>query len=126
MLGSYTWSHEIDDGQEQAGNAIFFSSVTTASYNGNNAAERASGWLDQRHRLVYSFVWAPTITRSSNAFAKYVVNNWQLSEHHHAGRRAAVRQPHDPRELGSALSGLSDPRVHRRLCGATRGCRGCR
>ena len=79
MMGSYTWSHEIDDGQQQASNAIFFSSLGSMTYNGNNAFERGSGWLDQRHRLVYSWVWAPTITHSSNGFAKYILNNWQLS-----------------------------------------------
>jgi len=77
MLGSYTWSHQIDDGQGQASNAIFYSNVTT-TYNGNNAFERGSGWLDQRHRFVYSFVWAPTV-KTSNVVAKYLVNNWQLS-----------------------------------------------
>ena len=77
MQGSYTWSHEIDDGQEQASNAIFFSSLTDL-YNGNNSAERASGWLDQRHRFVYSFIWSPTL-HTDNQFAKAVFNNWQLS-----------------------------------------------
>jgi hypothetical protein len=77
MLGSYTWSHEIDDGQEQASNAIFYSSVTTL-YNGNNAAERASGWEDQRHRFVYSLVWSPE-THFSNGFAKAILGDWQLS-----------------------------------------------
>lgn len=79
LLGDYTWSHEIDDGQGQATNAIFFSSLGGMTYNGNNAFERGSGWLDQRHRFVLSFVWAPTITHSNNAVAKYVLNNWQLS-----------------------------------------------
>jgi hypothetical protein len=78
MLASYTWSHEIDDGQGQATNAIYFSAVNTL-FNGNNSAERASGWLDQRHRFVYSFVWAPTPIHSGNGFAKAVLNNWQLS-----------------------------------------------
>jgi hypothetical protein len=77
MLASYTWSHEIDDGQEQASNAIFFSSITTL-VNGNNSLERANGWLDQRHRFVYSWVWNPTL-RSDNAFVKAALNNWQLS-----------------------------------------------
>ncbi len=105
MMGSYTWSHEIDDGQEQASNAIFFSSVTSA-FNGNNSAERASGWLDQRHRFVYSFVWAPTITHSGSAFAKYVVNNWQLSS---ITTLAAGRPYGSPtiRVSSSAISGLS-------------------
>jgi len=78
MLGAYTWAHQIDDGQGQASNAIFFSTITTL-YNGANSLERASGWLDQRHRFVYSFVWSPTVTQSSNGFAKYLLNNWQLS-----------------------------------------------
>ena len=78
-LASYTWSHEIDDGQGGGSSAIFFSSATSDTYNGNNAFERGSGLLDQRHRVVLSFVWAPTITHSSNAVAKYLLNNWQLS-----------------------------------------------
>jgi hypothetical protein len=78
-LASYTWSHEIDDGQEQASNAIFFSSLGSMTYNGNNSFERGSGWLDQRHRFVLSFVWSPTVTHSTSAFAKYFLNNWQLS-----------------------------------------------
>jgi hypothetical protein len=77
MLGSYTWSHEIDDGQGQASNAIFYSSLTTL-YNGNNAAERASGWEDQRHRFVYSLVWSPEV-RIGNGFAKAILGNWQIS-----------------------------------------------
>jgi len=79
MLASYTWAHEIDDGQGGGTSAIFFSSATSDTFNGNNAFERGSGLLDQRHRFVYSFVWAPTFTKSNNAAAKYLVNNWQLS-----------------------------------------------
>lgn len=78
FLGSYTWSHEIDDGQGGGSSAIFYSSASTV-YNGNNTFERGSGTLDQRHRFSYEFVWAPTLTHSSSAFAKYFVNNWQLS-----------------------------------------------
>jgi outer membrane receptor protein involved in Fe transport len=77
-LLSYTLSHEIDDGQGAATNAIFFSSLAT-TYNGNYWFEKGSGLLDQRHRLVFSFVWTPPSVRSENFFAKYFVNNWQLS-----------------------------------------------
>jgi hypothetical protein len=35
--------------------------------------------LDQRHRLVYSWIWEPVITHRDGAFFKYVVNNWQLA-----------------------------------------------
>ncbi len=77
MLGSYTWSHEIDDGQEQASNALFFNSFTSL-YNGNNSAERGNGWEDQRHRFVLSPVWAPMV-KSDNPFVKWVLNDWQFS-----------------------------------------------
>lgn len=77
MLASYTWGHEIDDGQGQATNAIYFSTISTL-YNGDNSAERANGWLDQRQRFVYSAIWQPTI-RTDNGFVKAVLNNWQIS-----------------------------------------------
>jgi hypothetical protein len=77
MLGSYTWSHEIDDGQGGGSSAIFFSGLSSL-YNGNNSAERASGVLDQRHRLVYSFVWSPE-THFGNPIAKALLGDWQLS-----------------------------------------------
>jgi hypothetical protein len=76
---SYTWSHEIDDGQGAATNAIFGFSDSLWTYNGNYGFDKGSGSLDQRQRFVYTFVWAPVFTKSTSAFAKYVVNNWQLS-----------------------------------------------
>ncbi len=77
-LASYSWSHEIDDGQGGGSSAIFFSSPS-ATFNGNYGFDKGSGLLDQRHRLVYSFVWAPTITHRNDALSKYVLNDWQLS-----------------------------------------------
>lgn len=76
---SYTWSHEIDDGQGAATNAIFGFSDALWTYNGQYAFDKGSGSLDQRQRLVYSFVWSPEFMKSSGWLAKYVVNNWQLS-----------------------------------------------
>ena len=76
---SYTWSHEIDDGQGAATNAIFGFSDALWTYNGQYGFDKGSGSLDQRQRVVFSFVWNPTFTHSTGAFAKYVVNNWQLS-----------------------------------------------
>ena len=109
-LASYTWSHEIDDGQGAGTNAIFYSSLGSSSagtgvtYNGNNSFERGSGLLDQRHRFVFSFVWSPTLTRSNSAFARYVVNNWQLSA---ITTLAAGRPVGDPTiRVTSAISGL--------------------
>ena len=76
---SYTWSHEIDDGQGAATNAIFGFSDAAWIYNGQYGVDKGSGSLDQRQRLTYTFVWAPEFMHSKSAFAKYVVNNWQLS-----------------------------------------------
>jgi hypothetical protein len=77
-LVSYTWSHEIDYGQGGGSNAIFFSGVNTL-YDGAYAGEKGSGTLDQRHRLVHSFVYSPNFMHGESFLAKYIVNNWQLS-----------------------------------------------
>ncbi len=78
---SYTWSHEIDDGQGfgQATQNIFLSNAFSWLYNGNYKLDRGNGEEDQRQRFVLAWIWAPTFTHRSGAFAKYVVNNWQLS-----------------------------------------------
>ena len=76
---SYTYSHELDDGQGAGTNAIFGFSGQLWTYNGLYGFDKGSGTLDQRQRFVFDFVWAPTITHSTSAFAKYVINNWQLS-----------------------------------------------
>jgi Carboxypeptidase regulatory-like domain/TonB dependent receptor len=76
---SYTWSHEIDDGQGAATNAIFGFSDALWTYNGNYGFNKGSGSLDQRQRFVYTFVWTPEFLHSNSWFAKYIVNNWALS-----------------------------------------------
>jgi outer membrane receptor protein involved in Fe transport len=78
---SYTWSHEIDDGQSyaQSSYSMYLSSANNWLYNGNYKADKGNGLEDQRHRAVLSWVWEPTFTHRSGAFFKYVVNNWQLS-----------------------------------------------
>jgi hypothetical protein len=78
---SYTWAHEIDDGQSYGGstNNLFFSSASYWTYNGDYKADKSSGALDQRQRLVLSWVWEPKFTTRSGAFFKYVVNSWQLT-----------------------------------------------
>ncbi|MBZ5626327.1 MAG: TonB-dependent receptor [Acidobacteriia bacterium] len=76
---SYTWSHEIDDGQGGGSGALFFSNAFNYTYNGNFKFDKGSGQLDQRHRLVFSFVWLPTFTHRGGAINKYLVNNWEFS-----------------------------------------------
>jgi hypothetical protein len=78
---SYTWSHEIDDGQGygQSTQNIFLSSANYWLFNGDYKLDKGSGLEDQRQRFVLSWVWAPTFTHRAGAFYKYVVNNWQLA-----------------------------------------------
>ncbi len=78
-LASYTWAHEIDEGQGGGSSAIFYSSASSYTYNGNYGFERGSGLLDQRHRLVYSLVWMPMPIRTGSAALKYLANGWQFS-----------------------------------------------
>jgi hypothetical protein len=81
VAASYTWSHQIDDGQSfgQSTNNLFLTSANYWLSNGNYKADKGSGSLDQRHRFVLSWIWAPTFTNRTGAFYKYIVNNWQLS-----------------------------------------------
>jgi hypothetical protein len=77
-LVSYTWAHAIDDGQGAATDALYFLNPILTTYNGNYAYDKGSSALDQRHRMVISFVEQPTFTRRGGSFYKYFVNNWQL------------------------------------------------
>jgi hypothetical protein len=77
---AYTWSHAIDLNQSNASNNIFFGSTPTSYGNGDFASEKGSAANDVRHRMTMNFVWSPTFTQSQNAFARYFINNWQLSQ----------------------------------------------
>ncbi len=78
---SYTWSHEYDDGQGfgQANQNIFLSSANAWLVNGNYRLDMGDGQEDQPQRLVAALIWAPTFTHGSDAFSKYVLNNWEFS-----------------------------------------------
>ena len=78
---SYTWSHQIDDGQSygESTNNLFGSNANYWTVNGDYKENKSSGNLDQRQRFVLSWGWAPTFTHRGGAFFKYVVNNWQIS-----------------------------------------------
>ena len=78
---SYTWSHELDDGQGygQENQNIFLSSANYWLVNGNYKLDRADGLEDEPQRLVASWVWTPTITHRDGAVYTYLVNNWELS-----------------------------------------------
>jgi hypothetical protein len=76
---AYTWSHAIDDGNEQGASNNISNTFNNATVPGNYAFDKGSSTLDQRHRLSINWMWTPMIMKSNGAFAKYVVNGWQLS-----------------------------------------------
>jgi hypothetical protein len=75
FIGSYTWSHNIDDST-----ADFFSTFLSPRRPQDFQdlkAEKASSALDRRHRFTFSAVWdVPFFRHSSNWFAKNLIGNW--------------------------------------------------
>jgi hypothetical protein len=76
---AYSWSHAIDDNIGGISSNEFFSSPASTLYNGNYKGVKGDSALDQRQRLVINWVWNPTFSHSSSAWAKYGVNGWQLA-----------------------------------------------
>jgi outer membrane receptor protein involved in Fe transport len=78
---SHTWAHAIDYKQGSSQDNIGFNSIDSFgnTFNGNYKFDKGSGLLDQRHRFVMNFVATPRFTKRDGAFAKYAVNNWQIS-----------------------------------------------
>lgn len=76
---AYTWSHAIDDGNEQGASWNIASTFNNATYNGNYRYDKGSTTLDQRHRMSVAWVWQPTFTSSSSMAARYLVNGWLLT-----------------------------------------------
>ena len=75
---SYTWSHAIDDSQ-QNGASTTITYAQSNYLNGNYKADKGSSGTDQRHRAVINWLWAPTLTKSNSAAARYLLNGWELS-----------------------------------------------
>ena len=77
MVGSYTWSHNIDDST-----ATHFSTYLTprrAQDFMNLRAEKASSALDRRHRLTLNALWEmPYLSHSDSWLLKNAVGNWRL------------------------------------------------
>jgi hypothetical protein len=76
---AYTWSHAIDFNQGGGNDNIFFSSGPKSLFNGDYRLDKSSSALDQRHRLVMTAIYMPTLMKRNTAVARYLVNNWQLS-----------------------------------------------
>jgi Carboxypeptidase regulatory-like domain len=77
FLGSYTWSHNIDDST-----APVFSTITTPRRPQDFQdlqPERASSALDHRQRLSFEAIYDVPFFKQSNWFMKNVVGNWELA-----------------------------------------------
>ena len=77
MVGSYTWSHNIDDST-----ATHFSTYLTPRRPQdfqNLSPERASSALDRRQRLTISGLWEMPFFKPSNSWmARNLLGNWRL------------------------------------------------
>ena len=76
---NYTWSHAIDDGNEQGASWNISNTFNNALFNGNYPLDKGSSTLDQRHRLSINWLWRPVLTSSTSTAAKYLINGWELS-----------------------------------------------
>jgi hypothetical protein len=76
---NYTWSHAIDDGNEEGASYNISNTFLNSTFNGNYALDKGTSSLDQRHRLSMNWLWQPTFTTNTSAFSKYFVNGWELS-----------------------------------------------
>jgi len=77
MVGSYTWSHLIDNSTAEV-----FSTVLTPRRPQdfrNIAADQASSALDRRHRFTLSFIYDAPWFRNGNWFMRNVVGNWEIA-----------------------------------------------
>jgi hypothetical protein len=77
MVGSYTWSHNIDDST-----ATHFSTYLTPRRPQdfqNLRPDRASSALDRRHRLTVNALWeVPFFHDSSHWMARNLLGNWRV------------------------------------------------
>jgi hypothetical protein len=77
FIGSYTWSHNIDDSTAEV-----FTTVTTprrAQDAQNLRAERADSALDHRQRLTFAMVYDVPFFKRGSWFMKNVVGNWEIA-----------------------------------------------
>ena len=76
FLGSYTWSHNIDDSTAEV-----FSTLTTPRRPmdfQNLRADRADSALDHRQRLTFELVYDMPFFKNRNWLLKNLVGNWEV------------------------------------------------
>jgi hypothetical protein len=78
---AYTWSHAIDTANVGiSGDSTLLYNTVRSTFNGDYAADKGSSALDQRHRLVVTTIFQPTFTNNDSRIAKFLINNWQLTQ----------------------------------------------
>lgn len=77
---SYTWSHAIDTANQGGGSNALFYDLIRSTFSGKWDLDKGSSLLDQRHRFVATTIFQPTFTKSNSAVARFLVNNWQLTQ----------------------------------------------
>jgi hypothetical protein len=76
--GAYTWSHNIDDSTADLASTLL--SPRRAEDSSDLRRERATSFLDRRHRLTFTWTYdTPWFSRSSNRFLRNVVGNYAFS-----------------------------------------------
>jgi hypothetical protein len=77
FVGSYTWSHNIDDSTAEV-----FSTVTTPrrvqDYQ-NLRPERANSALDHRQRFTFAMIYDLPFFKKGNWFTRNVAGNWEIA-----------------------------------------------
>jgi hypothetical protein len=102
FVGSYTWSHTIDDST-----ADFFTTVLTPRRTQdfqNLSADRSNSALDRRHRFTLAMLYDVPFFKTGNWLMKNVVGNWVLAPvyTYQTGEWATVESNRDVNRNGDA------------------------
>ena len=88
---NYTWSHAIDDANQQGASWNISSTFNNATFNGNYPLDKGSSTLDQRHRASINWLWKPDLHHEHIGFRQVLRQRMGTFRHHHAGQRASRR-----------------------------------
>jgi hypothetical protein len=102
FVGSYTWSHTIDDST-----ADFFTTVLTPRRTQdfqNLGADRSNSALDRRHRFTLAMVYDVPFFKTGNWLMKNAVGNWVIAPvyTYQTGEWATVESNRDVNRNGDA------------------------
>ncbi|HLH05439.1 MAG TPA: TonB-dependent receptor [Bryobacteraceae bacterium] len=77
LLGSYTWSHNIDDSTDALSSTVLAPRRPMDSQ--NLRIERASSLLDYRNRIVLQAIYDVPFFKDRNWWLKNLVGNWEVA-----------------------------------------------